>query len=295
MKLRKSVLILVIIIAVFSAFSCISGLIVEGGGGQYEFKAIGGEAVKIYGSGLYKNDSISVVAQGKASDLITLVLAIPLLLISLVFACKGSFKGKLILTGTLAYFLYTYMSYTFLWMYNCFFIVYVILMSASLFAFVLTIMSFDIKKMPSMFNEKLPTKFLGTFQIFIAFSIGMLWLGKIIPSIINKSAPVGLEHYTTLVIQGMDLGFVVPAAVLSGVLLIKRKPFGYLLSSIIIIKAITMLTSISAMILNSVLSGVAMSVVEVVIFPAFNVVAVICLFILLNNIRDPYKVIMDEK
>ncbi|MGB7594041.1 MAG: hypothetical protein WBL80_00570, partial [Erysipelotrichaceae bacterium] len=256
MKFKKPVLILVGIVIVLSAVCSVLGLTFGGNGNPREFLSIGGETIKIFGSGLYKNDSLSVVAQGKASDLVTLVFAIPLLMVSLVQSYQGSIKARLIMTGTLGYFLYTYMSYTFLWMYNPLFIVYVLLMSASLFAFILAILSFDNEKIPALFSEKLPVRFLGGFQLFIAFAIGMLWLGKIAPTILNGTIPVGLEHYTTLVIQGMDLGFVVPAAVLSGILLIKRKPLGYLLSSVIIIKGITMLTCISAMIINSYLSGI---------------------------------------
>jgi hypothetical protein len=283
LKFKKSITILVLGIIALSLISCVVGLFSSGGTGQYEFKSINNEIVKIYGSGLYRNDSVSIAAQGKGSDLVTLVMGIPLLAVSLYYAVKGSFKGRIMLTGTLGYFLYTYTSYTFLWMYNRLFIVYVILMSLSLFAFIICMMSFDVANITSHFKKGLPVKFLGGFQLFIAFAIGMLWMGKLAPSVFEGKIPVGLEHYTTLVIQGMDLGIVVPAAVLSGVLLINRKPFGYLLSSVIIIKAITMLSSISAMMINQALNKVTLSAVEVVIFPLFNLTAIICLILLLRN------------
>lgn len=283
MKFKKAIGILVVCIVILSLAACVIGLFSMGGPGEYEYKTINNEIVKIYGSGIYKNDSVSIAAQGKASDLVTLVMGIPLLAVSLYFACKGSFRGKILLTGTIGYFLYTYMSYTFLWMYNKFFIIYVLLMSLSLFAFILSMMSFEIESIISHFNKKLPVKFLGSFQIFIAFAIGMLWLGKIAPSVFEGKVPVGLEHYTTLVIQGMDLGIVVPAAFLSGILLIKKKPFGYLLSSVIIIKAITLLSSISAMIINQAINNVNMGIVEMLMFPLFNIIAIICLVILLKN------------
>ena len=290
-KFKRWINILVICIGVLALGACIAGLFISGGSGQHEFKSINGEMVKIYGSGLYRNDSIAMVAQGKASDFITIIIGIPLLLISLYFTNKGSLRGKLMLTGTLGYFLYTYISYTFLWMYNPFFIVYVILMALSLYAFVMCFMSFDIEKMPSMFNKNLPVKLLGGFQLFIGFAIGMMWLGKIAPSIFGVETPVGLEHYTTLVIQGMDLGIIVPTAFLSGILLIKRKPFGYLLSSVIITKGFTMLTCISAMIINMALNGVDMSLVEILVFPMFNLLAVICLILLLKNTNKGPEII----
>lgn len=284
-KYKKTIILLVVGIVMLSCIASIAGLFIGGGTGEYDLTTMNGEIVKIYGSGLYKNDSISVVAQGKAADLVTLILGIPLLVLSLYLSSKDSFRGRLILIGTLGYFLYTYMSYSFVWMYNSLFIIYVILMSLSFYAFVLCFISFDVERISSMFQKSLPVKFLGGFQFFIGFGIGILWLGRLLPSVFEGKIPYGLEHYTTLVIQGMDLGFIVPTAFLSGILLIKRKPFGYLLTSVIIIKGITMLTCISAMILNQVRNKVTMSIVEIVIFPAFNLLAFICLVILMKNIR----------
>lgn len=286
MKTKRYITVLVSLIVVLSTIACLAGLLSKGGPGEYEFKSINNEIVKIYGYGLYKDNSISIAAQGIASDFVTLVMGVPLLIFALYFSLKESFKGKILLTGTLGYFLYTYMSYTFLWMYNKFFIIYVILMSASLYAFILSIISFNIENIKKNFTEKLPVKFLGGYQIFVGVIIGMLWLGKIAPSWIENKIPAGLEHYTTLVIQGMDLGIIVPTAILSGIFLIKRKPIGFLLSSVIIIKGITMLTSISAMIINQAFKGVKMSMAEVFIFPLFNLVSIICLVLLLKNTKN---------
>lgn len=286
MKYKKIISILVIFIAILSLITSLVGVFSHGGSGSYEIKSLYGETVKIYGKGLYQHDSITAVAQGIAQDVVTMILGIPLLILSLYFYRKELLKGRLLLTGTLGYFLYTYISYTFLWMYNPLFLVYVMLMSLSFFAFTLSMMSFDIENLKLSFSEKLPVRFLGGFQIFIAASIGILWIGRIIPTLIKNSIPVGLEHYTTLVIQGMDLGFIVPVAILSGILLIKRKPFGYLLSSVIIIKGITMLTSISAMIIFQFYTGVKMNVVEMSIFPIFNLITVYCLILILKNIHE---------
>jgi hypothetical protein len=159
-------------------------------------------------------------------------------------------------------------------------------MSASMFAFILSLMSFDLDRIPSLFKDKLPIKFLAGFQFFIALMLGLLWLGKLAPTIFGEAIPVGLEHYTTLVIQAMDLGFIVPMAFVSGVLLLKRKAFGYLFTSIIIIKAITMLTSITAMMINSYLSGVTVSPVEITIFSAFNLLAVGAFIVLIKNTKE---------
>jgi hypothetical protein len=286
MKCKKIINILVICIIILSFITSAYGIFSKQGEGTHKIQSFRNETIELYGKGLYKQDSISVVAQGKAQDVVTIVIGIPLLIAALGMANKELLKGKLLLTGTLGYFLYTYVSYTFLWMYNSFFLIYVILMSASFFAFTLAITSFDMERLKSAFRKQLPIKFVGGFQIFFAVAIGMMWLGKIMPTVTTGSVPVGLEHYTTLVIQGMDLGFIVPAAFISGVLLLKRKPLGYLLSSVIIMKGFTMGSALTAMIIAQLLAGVKMSFMEIIMFPLFNLVIIYCLFLVLKNIDE---------
>ncbi len=285
MKYKKTILLLVILIGILSLAVSSIGLFSSETFGDRIFTSLYGEQIELYGKGIYHRDSVSMVAQGKAQDMVTMILGIPLLLISLLLTHKGSLRGQLLLTGTLGYFLYTYTSYVFLWMYNSLFLVYVLLMSVSFFALILNIMSFDILQLPKHFNKRLPVKVLGIFQIALGIVIALLWIGRITNADTPSIPPEGLEHYTTLVIQGLDLGFIVPIAILSGVLIIRRKPFGYLLSSIIIMKGFTMGITILAMIRGMASAGVAVNLIEIIIFSAINVWMAICMVLLLKNIN----------
>ena len=153
-------------------------------------------------------------------------------------------------------------------------------------------MSFDIDKLSTYFNEKLPVKFVGGLLIFIGTVFGLMWLGMVVPSIISGTAPTVLEHYTTLVIQAMDLGFVVPTAFLAGILLIKRKPFGYLLSSVVTVKAITMLTALTAMIINQMLAGVEVNFAILILMPVLNIIIIYSLYLIMKNIKEPKNTIV---
>ena len=288
MENKKAITVLVIIIAILSLIASSVGVF-SGQGGileQEQFLSLSGENITLHGRGIYQNDSVSAAAQVIAQDIVTLALGIPMLLISLFLARKGSLKGRLLLTGTIGYFLYSYMSYAFLCMYSSLFLVYVVLMSTSLFAFIMCVMTFDIAALKNAFSTKLPVRFIGGFQLFIAFMLFMMWLGRIVPPLIAGNIPLGLEHYSTLVIQAMDLGIIVPVATLSGIMLIKKKNLGYLLSSIIIIKGLTMLTALTAMIIGMINAGVKVSIVEMTVFPMFNLIAVFCLVVLLRNINE---------
>ena len=87
----------------------------------------------------------------------------------------------------------------------------------------------------------------------------------------------------------MDLGLVVPAAIVSAILLFNGKPFGFLLSSVIILKGVTILASITAMIINMMINGVTVSIVEIIAFGSFDVLAVINLILLMSNIKSKEK------
>lgn len=281
---------LTIIVIVLSIVTSTFGIFFNNGGEQHQFVSIWGEKITIYGEGIYKNDSVSVAAQGKAQDVITFFIGVPLLLISLLMMRKGSLKGKLLLTGTLGYFMYTYISYTFLSMFNSLFLLYVLLMSASFFAFVLSMLSYDLNKLKQSFNSKLPVKFIGGFQLFFSIAIGVLWLGKILEAMKYNITPAGIDHYTTLVIQGLDLGFIVPVGLISGYMLLKRKALGYLLSSVVIMKGFTMGAALTAMIIGQYLAGVDMSLVEIIMFPLISIIISLCFILLLLNIDEEINV-----
>ena len=263
---------LVIMILLLSAFVSLIGIITSVNPQHTSFTAVTGEVVTIFGTGIYKNDSVSVVAQGIASDMVTLFIAVPATVISLWFSLKNSFRAQLTLTGMIGYFLYTYMSYTFLWTYNPLFIIYTALMSLSLFAFIIALTSFDINDIAIRFSDRFPVRFIRGYLITVSVMIALLWMGKLFPTFAG-AVPAGLEHYTTLVIQGMDLGMVVPAGLISATLLSKRLALGYLLSSVLIVKGIAMLTAISMMIINMLLQGVDVSWIEMIIFFGFTLIS----------------------
>lgn len=291
MKYRRSVCVLTVFILLMAILASGYGLLSGSGGAPADstefFTSIRGEKIELYSSGIYKYESVSMAAQAKAQDGVTLVLAVPLLLVSLVMSLRGRIKGRLLMAGALGYFAYTYASYSFLAMYNNLFLIYVLLFSTSMFAFILTLLSLERDRVERFFKPNLPAASIGFFLLFIAFMIMMLWLGRIAGPLRQGTIPEGLEHYSTLVIQALDLAIVVPLSALTGILLIRRQPYGYLLAPVVIVKAAALLTSISAMLIGMLNAGVHVSAMELIIFPAFNVGVFVCLFLVLRNVQEP--------
>ncbi|MCD1295536.1 hypothetical protein CUJ83_11050 [Methanocella sp. CWC-04] len=224
---------------------------------------------------LYKNDTVSGAAQMTGNDLVTFVFCVPLLLVSAYYAARGSLRGRLIWTGTIFFFLYTYASMSFLATYNQMFLAYVAIFSLSLYTFAASILTLDVNKVRESLTGA-PVKVTAGFMFFIGIAILLMWLGVIIPSLVSGEAPALLETYTTLVIQALDLGVVVPLAFITGVLLLKNDAWGYALASIVLIKGITLGTGILSMVLFMILNGVEVVAAQALLF----IVLVACSLIL---------------
>ncbi|HSV10656.1 MAG TPA: hypothetical protein VLI68_07805 [Hanamia sp.] len=282
---KKPLTFLIFLIVILSIVATTMGIFSNEGRGQYEYTSIRGKTVMIYGKGLYKDMSAEVAPQGIAQDCVTLFIAIPLLIISFFKAQKESLKGKYLLAGMLGYFLVTYLFYTVMGMYNVMFLPYVILMSASFYSFILVILSFDTSALQNSFRASTPVKMTGGFLVFCSVVIGLLWLSIIVPPLLNRTIiPLQVEHYTTLIVQGLDLGILLPAGFISGVLLIRRKRFGYLLAPIYFVFLSLLMTSLSAKIIAMKMLGYNV-IPAIFIIPAFNVITIICYVIILKNIK----------
>lgn len=290
MKNTKSITLLVFLITVLSVVATSMGIFSSAGPGEFKFTSIHGQTVMIHGKGVYQLMSSDVAVQGIAQDYVTLAVGVPLLLISLYVSRKGSLKGRYLLAGTLGYFLVTYLFYMLMAMYDVLFLVYVSLLGLTFFAFLLTVLSFEIKNTPGYFGDKLPVGFLGGFLIFNSVAVGLMWLSLIVPPLLDGTVyPVSLQHYTTLVVQGLDLGLLLPAGFISGVLFIKRNPYGYLFAPIYLIFLMILMTALTAKIIGIISVG-ADAGPAIVIIPVINLVTIVSVILILLNLKEKQTV-----
>ena len=282
MKYKKAVSLLVYGISILAIIATTAGIFSKSGPGEYEHISIRGETVTIFGKGIYQDMSADVAIQGIAQDVVTLFIAIPFLLTALYFARKGSLKGRIMLSGSLLYFFLTYLFYLAMAMFNPLFLVYVLLLSTSFFALVLTIFSLYFENLKQYFHSRLPAKFLGGFLVFNAITIGSLWLQVVVPPLFNEVIPIDLDHYTTLIVQGFDLALFLPISFISGVFLFKRAPIGYLLGSVYFVFLSLLMTALTGKIIGMALVGVNV-IPAIFIIPAINLTTILGSIIIFKN------------
>lgn len=284
MKHQTAITTLVIIIVLLSGVAASIGIFSTGGPGPQSYETIRGITVTLHGYGIYRHMSQEVAPQGIAQDYVTLLIGVPLLVISLIAARKGSLRGKFLLAGTLTYFLVTYLFYLVMAMFNALFLVYIALLGTSFFAFSLALLNFDVSALPEAFSSKLPRRSAASLLLFIAGSIALLWFGIVVPPLIDGSIiPPQVEHYTTLVVQGLDLGLLLPAAFVTSILLFRKRPFGYLFGPVYFVFLSVQMTALIAKIIAMGLRGE--NIVPVVfIIPVFAVAAILSSAALLRSI-----------
>lgn len=284
MKQKNTISILVICIALLASVAASTGIFSDKVTGPFEFRSIHGKTIQIYGRGVYHNMSSDVAVQGIGQDYVTLFIGIPLLLLSLILANKGSLRGRFILAGVLNYFLVTYLFYLEIAIYNQLFLVYVLLISTSFFAFLLVLFSFDTNSLTQVFKKSTPVKLAGGFLIFNSIMIALLWLSVIVPPIIDGTIiPEAVQHYTTLTVQGLDLGIFLPSCFVAGYLLIKKNRFGYLFGTVTLVFLPLLMTALLAKLIAMGLTGVSV-VPAIFLIPVITLISYFCCFLLLKNI-----------
>jgi hypothetical protein len=284
MRFGRSVNVLVLCISALALIATVCGIFSDNGPGEREFTTVFGQAVTLYGKGMYGNNTVGAVRQAVPQDIVTLVIGIPLLIISLVMAGKGSLRGKIMLAGALGYFLITYMMYTFMAMYNRLFLVYVSIMSTGLFAFILTLLELNIENISTAFDKKLPVRFIGGYLMFSAAIIGLLWLKRCLPTLIDGSVPPEVELGTTLPVQAFDLAFFLPGTFLSGLLIVKKKPSGFLLAPVAAVSSALIMTALLSKGISMQLAGTPGTLPLMVMTSLFALLAIVSVVVTLKKV-----------
>jgi hypothetical protein len=256
MKISNLVVWLSSLIVVLALFAASIGLCWQDGDNSFSFVTLRGDTVSIAGRGLYHYDTTLMAMGFTAGDAVTLILGIPALIFALLRYQRGSVRGGLLLAGTLAYFLYNYGSMAFGAAYNQLFLIYVVLMSASLFGLILTFMSFDLAMLPAHFSPHLPRRNIGIYEIVSGAILLLIWPGlSIIPALVEGKAPPEVWSYTTVITYAIDIGILAPVLITTGVMLLHRKPLGYLLSSTLLVFTVLLGTNLLTAGMIQILTG----------------------------------------
>lgn len=201
-----------------------------------------GDEVKLFGSGIYKDDSYFKAPIFIGTDLCVLFFVVPLFIISFIKDLRSRTENtQLRLVSIEAISLYYAVSLCIGVKYNRIFVLYVILFSLLFFSL--------IKRMRNLSRYNYSFEMKKSDEVFLVISgisLCVAWWPDIIPTILNGTTLKLIENYTTEPTYVLDLGIISPLCFISLILMRKKDSFGVILYAIllqsIMIVAVMMIT-----------------------------------------------------
>ncbi len=237
----------------------------------------------------YERDAISIAVQGMGQDIFDIFFVVPLLLISLFFGFKNIQVAYFIFGGTVLYILYSFFIYSFGVHFNNLFLLYCLILGASLYTFILIIIELNRMNTQEWFNNKVPVHIIGIFFITIAVMFYLLWLKDIIPAIMKDSIPKNVSDYKLLVnpVHVLDNAFVLPGLVITAILLMRKHHIGFIFTPIFLVFIILLAMALVAMVIMLKIKGISEDLSIGVIFIILAIISLIILSVFLKKIKMP--------
>ena len=249
--------------AAAAAASAVAGLVGRPSGEPVRVVTPRGAPATLAGHGVYRHDTVFTAAGNVASDAVVVSLAVPLVLRSWLQHRAGSPRGTLLMTGGLGYLLYVYANYSLGVAYNPLFLVYVTAASTALFGLVGGLRHVDRAALAAVAADPaVPHRALAGFLLASAAVTAVVWLQPLLQAMERGTAPALLDVYTTPVTYALDLGVIVPAAALAGLLVLRRDPLGYLLAVPLLVTIALLLPTIAVSTALQRSAGISFSVPE---------------------------------
>jgi hypothetical protein len=215
-RLRAAVTLSVIVLVAMAAASA-AGLLVDG---------------------LYQ-DPESTASMLRGYDVVTLLVAVPLLATALWFLRRGSVRAQMVWLGVLAYGVYNYALYLFGSAFNDLFLLHVIAFSASLSALVLALSTLDMAGVVRRISPRTPARWISGLLAFLALGLGGMWIVNAVRFAVTGIAPPGSALVETPTVThlgyALDLSLLVPAYTLAAVLLWHRAAWGHVAAATVLV------------------------------------------------------------
>ena len=232
---------------------------------------------------IYSEETANWAAQSVGQDIANLV-AFPVLLLLALLAGKGSMRAYLGWAGVLAYSAYTYAIYVFDVHFGPLFLVWVAVFGLSVYALIGGLASIDPARARSRFTDRTPVRAASVLLLGIVAVFSLLWLSEIVPSMLAGTVPDALAEagLPTNPVHVLDLAVFLPAAGLAGVLLVRRRAWGYVLAPVMLVAMV--LLGLGIVSLMATLAARGLSAAPEV-GAAFAVLAVVELVVVVRFLR----------
>lgn len=238
-------------------------------------------------NGLYRDNPYFTV-QAIGQDFVSLVVVLPILVVSAVLASRGSPHARLIWLGGLIYLVYTYVVAAFDVKFNSLFLVYVAVLGCSLYALIGGLLTTDLLAIKKCFTDKTPVRAISIYLVVLAAFFYFLWLREVIPALIAREIPQSIQENGTPTngIHVLDMAWILPAFVITAFSLRRKHALGYTLAGALLSYCVLLILAILSMVVFMIRDGHPIAVPQVVIFATLLTISLGMLIWYMKGLRS---------
>lgn len=273
-RARVGIAALCVLVALLAGAATKAGLFLRGDESFAPTVSVRGEHYAMATDGVYAYNSARMVAEGVGWDIVTLVFAVPALLLAVPSLLRGSLRGRLFAVGVLAYLFYQYLMYSVAWAFGPLLLLFVAIYALSLVAIVWIVSTLSLQQLRERASSDFPRRGMAVLCFAVAGLLLLMWL-RLIVAAGTQGVQGLLRGQTTFVVQALDLGLIVPLALFTGLAAWRGAAVGYLLCSAVAVKAFAMATAICAMLLSAWSYEGRLEVVPLALFAVIAMVTVV--------------------
>jgi hypothetical protein len=233
---------------------------------------------------MYIREAPVYALQGMGQDVANILAALTLLVTS-ALVLRGWYRAYMIWAGALLALIYSYVIYAFAVHFNGLFLVYVAILGLSVYALMLSLITFHPDRLRPAFASVAISKTVSAFLLLVALFFATQWLREDLPALLSGAVPTSVRDAGLLTnpVHVLDLSFVLPAMIVTAILLWRREPLGALLAIPLLVFSLFTIVGILAIFVVTSLRGVATTAgVELV----FGALALVCLLLTVIAVRD---------
>lgn len=191
--------------------------------------AIAGSVTSLAVPRIYAGLTPAFLPQALAQDIVNLAVAAPAMLILAGLALRGSVRAYLLWLGVLTFTVYNYVIYTFSIPFGALFLPWVGVLGLCLFALIGGVAAADHDRVATCFVNRRAVVVVAWSLMVVAVLFGLLWLSEDLPALLAGVVPQSVREMAvpTNPVHILDLAFFLPATLVTGVQLLRRKAFTF--------------------------------------------------------------------
>jgi hypothetical protein len=193
-------------------------------------------AVTFFVPGVLRGPAV-MNGSARGTALVLLVVAVPALALSMLVAANGSGRAVIAWLGAAAYIAYNSVLFLFATPFNNLFLLYVALLSLSLWSVVTVLHAIDVPSFAKRFSHRLPARAIATYLLVIVGLNALAWLWQVVPGMLSTTPPqfVNGTGLPTNPVFVQDLAVWLPLLGVSAIWLWRRTAWGYVLSGLLLV------------------------------------------------------------